>query len=119
MNRRAQILGVLCALLLLAFALSISPIEGFVYAKNPCGAYTSCSTCAAAAGCGWCSDIGSCIPMSQDGFPQRYEHGVEYDYGDNAVAGYRQDPLCGPYKFVIYPEKCSVSSVSSVSSVKK
>jgi len=45
--------------------------EGFAYNENPCKAYRNCRSCAGAAGCGWCADLGVCQPMAQDGFPIR------------------------------------------------
>jgi len=45
--------------------------EGFAYNENPCKAFGDCRSCAGAAGCGWCSDLGQCQPMAQDGFPIR------------------------------------------------
>ena len=45
--------------------------EGFAYASNPCASFDSCSSCAAAPGCGWCTDLRVCQPMAQDGFPIR------------------------------------------------
>jgi hypothetical protein len=80
--------------------------EGFSYAVNPCGAFKGCYTCANAAGCGWCSDLNLCIPMAQDGFPERAVRGVEYTYGEEKYGAYRQDPLCAPFGFIIQPERC-------------
>ena len=82
--------------------------EGFSYAENPCGEYTDCRSCADAAGCGWCSEFDVCIPMAQDGFPQRVQNGVDYPYGGKNFSGYRQDPLCAPFGFINRPEKCPV-----------
>jgi hypothetical protein len=82
--------------------------EGFLYDVNPCGAFNDCRTCADAAGCGWCSDFQGCLPMAQDGFPQRTSNGIKIEYGEQEFSGYRQDPLCAPFGFIIRPEQCPV-----------
>ncbi len=98
--------------------------EGFVYAGNPCGGFTSCASCADAAGCGWCSDSGLCIPMAQDGFPLRrpsdelpacsFENqnssAKEREYCKQITQEISdQRPLCNPFGFVIRPEACPVA----------
>ena len=57
--------------LVLTLFFIIPRAEGFAYERNPCGGFNNCRSCAAAAGCGWCPDLGQCQPMAQDGFPIR------------------------------------------------
>lgn len=98
------LLGFWLAVLCIVFAAPIlregfdiyeNAAHGIFYKENPCGGYTECRSCAAAAGCGWCADVERCAPMGQDGFPIRYK----------ADTGARL-PVCAPYGFIVEAAKC-------------
>lgn len=94
--------------------------EPFLYRVNPCGGHRSCKACAGAAGCGWCGDKKVCMPMAQDGFPQRRlddstaacqfraflteRERVECEMSTATVLSQR--PVCDARKYVIWPERC-------------
>ncbi len=77
------------------FDLEANLQHGILYKENPCGRFRNCRDCAAAAGCGWCSDAERCAPMAQDGYPIRY----------TADTGARL-PVCAPYGFILEADKC-------------
>jgi hypothetical protein len=53
---------------------------------DPCRKYTTCKTCAAGTGCGWCRSPGICTAMDRWGFPM---------HGD-----------CHPSKVAFFPNQC-------------
>lgn len=94
---------------LMVLLLGLGPMlqEGFIYKGNPCGDRRDCRSCAAAAGCGWCGDLKQCWPMAQDGFPLRVEPEMGPENVPLEIKDFtRQVPVCGPYRFVIEPERC-------------
>jgi hypothetical protein len=97
------------------------PVEGFAYRKNPCGEFKTCSSCADAAACGWCSDLKVCQPMAQDGFPIRTkDSSTEDDVMDSPYLEERRSKedilktakasrihICNPFGYITDSDKCS------------
>ena len=95
-------------------------VENFAYKRNPCGEFTNCSSCANAAGCGWCSDLGQCQPMAQDGFPIRTkDSSMGEDVTDSPYLNESRSQeqvditskasrihICNPYGFVTDEARC-------------
>lgn len=97
-----------------------STYEGFAYKQNPCAEFKNCGDCAAAGGCGWCSDLKVCQPMALDSFPIRTkdsstdEEVIDSPYIDNnrleddirKTAPASRIHICNPMGYITVPEKC-------------